>query len=478
MVFSSLTFLFLFLPIVLFLLSLCRKIPYQNTLLFLSSLLFYAWGGVSYTLILLTSIIINFFAGNIIQKTSRYRKLCFSIAVILNLSSLVFFKYANFLVDNFNILGGVFGISPITLKNIVLPIGISFYTFQALSYLTDVYRGQVQAQTSFIKLGTYIALFPQLIAGPIIRYREIEPQLSQRNFAWENLYEGIKRFCFGLARKVLMANQLAIIADDIFSRAPHSLTSATAWIGALAYSLQIYYDFAGYSDMAIGLGRMFGFRFPENFNFPYIAESIRGFWRRWHITLSAWFKDYLYIPLGGNRNGKLRTYLNLYIVFFLTGLWHGASWTFVVWGLLHGTFMVIERVGFGKLLEKTFKPLRIFYTLLIVVTAWVFFRADSLDYAIHFIGQMFSFQFVDGVSVFTTFYNQPRFFIIGTIAILGSTPLFDFLNTKWKAAIQNGNRGLEHTRYICVVLGVALVLVLSCCFLVTGGYNPFIYFRF
>ena len=269
-----------------------------------------------------------------------------------------------------------------------------------------------------------------------------------------------------------------MIADDIFARAPNTLTSATTWIGALVYALQIYYDFAGYSDMAIGLGRMFGFRFPENFNFPYIASSVREFWRRWHITLSAWFKDYLYIPLGGNRKGKFRTYLNLYIVFFLTGLWHGASWTFVIWGLLHGTFMVIERVGFGKLLEKTFKPLRILYTLLVVVTAWVFFRADSLDYAVRFIGRMFSFQLGDGLSAFVTFYNQPQYFIVVAIALLGSTPLFDFLNKKWKTAIQNGNKGLEHTRYVCVILGIVAVLFVSCCFLVTGGYNPFIYFRF
>ena len=478
MVFSSLTFLFLFLPIVLFLLSLCRKTSYQNTLLFFSSLLFYAWGGVSYTLILLTSIVVNYLVGNAIQRSTHHRKGWFTLGIILNLSSLVFFKYANFLVDNFNILSGLFGISPITLKSVLLPIGISFYTFQAISYLTDVYRGQVQAQTNFIKLGTYIALFPQLIAGPIIRYHDIQSQLNQRSYTWENLYEGIQRFCFGLARKVLIANQLALIADDIFARAPNTLTSATTWIGALVYALQIYYDFAGYSDMAIGLGRMFGFRFPENFNFPYIASSVREFWRRWHITLSAWFKDYLYIPLGGNRKGKFRTYLNLYIVFFLTGLWHGASWTFVIWGLLHGTFMVIERVGFGKLLEKTFKPLRILYTLLVVVTAWVFFRADSLDYAVRFIGRMFSFRFGDGISVFVTFYNQPQYLIAVAIALLGSTPLFDFLNKKWKTAIQNGNRGLEHTRYVSVMLGIVAVLFVSCCFLVTGGYNPFIYFRF
>ncbi|MBR6333301.1 MAG: MBOAT family protein [Bacteroidales bacterium] len=477
MVFSSLTFLFLFLPVVLFLLSLCRKIPYQNTLLFLSSLLFYAWGGVSYTLILLGSIVVNFLAGNAIQNHPHHRKLWFTLAVILNLSSLIFFKYANFLVDNVNVLTSIFGISPIFLKRILLPIGISFYTFQGISYLTDVYRGQVKAQTNFIRLGTYIALFPQLIAGPIIRYHEIEPQLSQRDFSWENLYQGIQRFCFGLARKILIANQLALIADDIFARAPGTITSATAWLGALVYALQIYYDFAGYSDMAIGLGRMFGFRFPENFNFPYLATSIRDFWRRWHITLSAWFKDYLYIPLGGNRKGKGRTYLNLYIVFFLTGLWHGASWTFVVWGLMHGTLMVVERLGFDRLLEKSYQPLRHLYTLLMVVVAWVFFRADSLDYAVTFVGRMFSFQ-GGGLSPFMAYYRQPLYWVVGIIALLGATPLFDWLNRQWKTAVCNGNRCMSHLRYWSVMIGMVAVLFISCCFLVTGGYNPFIYFRF
>lgn len=477
MVFSSLTFLFLFLPVVLFLLSLCRKIPYQNTLLFLSSLLFYAWGGVSYTLILLGSIVVNFLAGNAIQNHPHHRKLWFTLAVILNLSSLIFFKYANFLVDNVNVLTSIFGISPIFLKRILLPIGISFYTFQGISYLTDVYRSQVKAQTNFVRLGTYIALFPQLIAGPIIRYHEIEPQLNQRDFSWENLYQGIQRFCLGLARKILIANQLALIADDIFARAPGTITSATAWLGALVYALQIYYDFAGYSDMAIGLGRMFGFRFPENFNFPYLATSIRDFWRRWHITLSAWFKDYLYIPLGGNRKGKGRTYLNLYIVFFLTGLWHGASWTFVVWGLMHGTLMVVERLGFDRLLEKSYQPLRHLYTLLMVVVAWVFFRADSLDYAVTFVGHMFSFQ-GGGLSPFMAYYRQPLYWVVGIIALLGATPLFDWLNRQWKTAVCNGNRCMSHLRYWSVMIGMVAVLFISCCFLVTGGYNPFIYFRF
>lgn len=478
MVFSSLTFLFLFLPIVLLLLSICRKIPYQNTLLFLSSIFFYAWGGVNYTLILLFSILINYIFGLRLQHSEKGRKGWLAAAIALNLSSLVFFKYANFITDNVNVLSSVFGFSPVTLRNIVLPIGISFYTFQGISYLVDVYRRDVQAQTNFIKLGTYIALFPQLIAGPIIRYHEIEPQLSSRQFSLNNFYEGIKRFCFGLARKVFIANQLAIIVDDIFARAPGTLTPLAAWIGAICYALQIYYDFAGYSDMAIGLGRMFGFSFPENFNFPYIAKSIREFWRRWHMTLSAWFKDYLYIPLGGNRKGNIRTYLNLYIVFFLTGLWHGASWNFVIWGLMHGTFMVFERLGLNKFLEKTFKPLQHLYTLLVVVLAWVFFRADTLSYASQYICQMFHFTGSTHQATFLLRYAQPSFIIVFLIALAGCTTLFSRLNEKCKTIINGGNQWLWNVRHISIMLGVVAVLLGVTCFLVVGGYNPFIYFRF
>lgn len=477
MVFSSLTFLFIFLPIILLLCSICRKTPYQNALLFLASILFYAWGGVGYTLILLFSIVLNYLFGLRIEQSSKHRKGWLIAAVILNLSSLAFFKYANFFVDNLNILTGVFGISAITLKSILLPIGISFYTFQGISYLVDVYRKDVQAQHNFIKLGTYIALFPQLIAGPIIRYNTIYPQLDQRRFSLDNLYEGIKRFCFGLARKVLIANQLAVIADDIFSHAPNTLTPLAAWIGAICYSLQIYYDFAGYSDMAIGLGRMFGFSFPENFNLPYISKSIREFWRRWHITLSAWFKDYLYIPLGGNRCGKWRTYLNLYIVFFLTGLWHGASWSFVVWGLLHGTFIVLERIGIDRFLEKSFKPLQHLYTLLIVVIAWVFFRAENLSYATHYVQQMFSFSGSSSSNVFLTRYLQPSYIIVLIAALVGSTSLLSKFNEKWKSCAQR-IAVLSHIRHICILLGILLTLLSVCCFLVVGGYNPFIYFRF
>ncbi|MBR4786655.1 MAG: MBOAT family protein [Bacteroidales bacterium] len=477
MVFSSLTFLFLFLPIVICLLALCRRVPYQNTLLLVASILFYAWGGVSYTLILIGSILVNYVFGLLIARRERHRKWWLTLAIILDLSALAFFKYANFIVDNFNILGGLFGISPVTLRNIVLPIGISFYTFQGISYLVDVYRKQVQAQTNIIKLGTYIALFPQLIAGPIIRYHLIEPQLSNRDFNFGNLYEGIRRFCIGLARKVFIANQLAIIADDIFARAPETMPWWTVWIGALCYTLQIYHDFAGYSDMAIGLGRMFGFSFPENFNFPYLATSIREFWRRWHITLSAWFKDYLYIPLGGNRKGETRTFLNLYIVFFLTGLWHGASWTFVVWGLLHGSFMVLERIGFDRVLNKAFKPIQNLYTLVVVVIAWVFFRADGITYALHYVRQMFAFTSNEG-GIFMAQYLQPSFILFAVVGIAACTPLFSRGYEALQTAIAKGNRTLWHLQHIGTIAAIVIMLLVVSSFLVAGSYNPFIYFRF
>ena len=477
MVFSSLTFIFIFLPIVLFLLALCRKTHYQNTLLFLSSLLFYSWGGISYTLILLCSLVLNFFLGRRIERAIK-SKVWLTIGILLNLSSLIVFKYTNFLVENGNILLHAIGLPTISIVKIVLPIGISFYTFQAISYLVDVYRKQVQAQTNFIKLGTYIALFPQLIAGPIIRYNEIETQLTTRSYTLNNIYDGTLRFCFGLARKILIANQLARIVDTIFSQSTETLTPVTAWFGAICYALQIYYDFAGYSDMAIGLGRIFGFRFPENFNLPYTARSIREFWRRWHITLSAWFKDYLYIPLGGNRGTKWQTYRNLFVVFLLTGLWHGANWTFLIWGLLHGLFIILERVGFDRLLEKSIRPLQHIYTLLVVVLAWVFFRADSLSQALCFIQHMFGIHAPSNGNQILLQYMQPSYLMVLFIALLGCTPIFQNLNEHCTTAIHNGHTGLLHARQITILFGIIFVLLSTCCFLVVGGYNPFIYFRF
>jgi len=476
MLFSSLEFLFLFLPIVLILVAVHKNIAYQNTILFISSIFFYAWGGVSYTLIILFSIIINYFSGIYIGRSQK-KKLWLITAVVLNLALLVFFKYFNFLVDNYNLFTSVFKISPVTVQKIVLPIGISFYTFQGLSYIIDVYRKTVKPQHNFVRFGLYIALFPPLIAGPIIRYNQIEDQLYQRKFNITNFYDGIKRFMLGLARKVIIANQIAIMVDDIFSRSPNEIPMLTAWIGIIGYALQIYYDFAGYSDMAIGLGKMLGFTFPENFNFPYIAKSIQQFWRRWHITLSEWFKNYLYIPLGGNRCSSKRVLLNLYIVFFLTGLWHGASWNFVIWGLIHGTFLVLERVGLNRLLEKTSGFVQHFYTIFVVLIAWVFFRIDNLTSAIDFMKALFGFSSATMKNIYIYRYFSLDFIIIFIIALLGITPFFELLNKQINKLAQKFIF-IYHLKYILVTLGIILVLFIVINQLIIGSYNPFIYYRF
>ena len=464
-------------PFVLLGLSVCKKIPYQNTFLFIASLLFYSWGGVRYTIILLISIVLNWLFGLGITKYKNCKKSFLVAGVLVNLSILFFYKYTNFFVDNINILAVCFHINPITIEKIVLPIGISFYTFQGISYIIDVYRETVSAQRNFLKLGTYISLFPQLIAGPIVRYKELETQLTERTFSLDNFYEGLKRFILGLARKVLIANQMAIVADAIFSRNPETLGMLPAWIGIICYTLQIYYDFAGYSDMAIGLGRMFGFTFPENFNFPYISKSIKEFWRRWHMTLSAWFKDYLYIPLGGNRCSKRRLYFNLYVVFFCTGFWHGASWNFIVWGLWHGTFLVIERFGFGNWLEKKNPILQHIYSLLVVMIGWDFFRAGNLTLALEYLKSMFWIRQEITPNQFLLEYATMYNYAILAIAIISACPVISKLNDtlKDKAAI---SKSLGNIRYLAILFFVLIVMILTTNYLINGGYNPFIYFRF
>ncbi|MGD8338870.1 MAG: MBOAT family protein, partial [Desulfobacterales bacterium] len=380
MLFSSIIFLFQFLPLCLLLYFLAGK-RLRNLLLLIASLVFYAWGESYYVLLMLVSILVNYLCGLMIDRyRGRQAARGFLIAAIaFNVLSISVFKYANFLVDNLNTLLSQIGAGPIELAPIHLPIGISFFTFQAMSYAVDVYRRDAPVQRNPLNIGLYIALFPQLIAGPIIRYHDIAAQLIRRRVRLDDLSYGIERFVVGLGKKVLIANQVAIIADQVFSFPYETLTPGVAWLGVLCYTLQIYFDFSGYSDMAIGIGRMFGFHFLENFNYPYISRSIREFWRRWHISLSSWFRDYLYIPLGGNHRGPLRTYLNLLIVFFLCGLWHGASWNFVIWGLLHGLFLVIERLGFEKILNRWWSPLRYLYVMLVVCTGWVFFRAENLS---------------------------------------------------------------------------------------------------
>lgn len=483
MLFSSLTFLYIFLPLVL-LLNFALPKKFRNLLLLLASIVFYAWGGVSYTLLLLTSILVNYILGKRIGKyldhpTSR---IYLTVGVVSNLGFLAVFKYANFIVENVNILIKWTGISwSIHDPGILLPIGISFYTFQALSYLIDVYKRRTPVQQNLVDLALYISLFPQLIAGPIVRYNDIARQLSERKNNLASFASGVERFVIGLGKKVLIANQFALIADTAFGLAPENLSTFVAWAGVLAYSIQIYFDFSGYSDMAIGLGRMFGFQFLENFNFPYISKSIREFWRRWHISLSNWFRDYLYIPLGGNRKGNYRTYLNLLLVFFVTGIWHGASWNFVAWGMLHGLFMILEKLGLDRLLEKLWKPFQHLYTLFIVMMAWVLFRADDFTHARGYFKAMFSYQPGDiNADLYHIFLNN-QIYVMLTIALLSSTRVWVVLYDKARRLLpaKEKTAGLVYGLWtLIVMIFVVGIMILSTSSLVANSYNPFIYFRF
>jgi len=417
------------------------------------------------------STVTDFLCGLIMAR--GWKKMGLSISLIVNLGSLAYFKYGNFAMDNMRMISGFLGISSdryLDMSSIIMPIGISFYTFQTLSYTIDVYRGHVNSTRNFIAFAAYVTLFPQLIAGPILRYADLAQQLRERVSRLPDITWGIERFVIGLSKKVLLANTFAIVADDIFSRPPASLHTVAAWGGALAYTLQLYFDFSGYSDMAIGLGRIMGFRFPENFDHPYTSRSIREFWRRWHISLSNWFRDYLYIPLGGSRHGRFRTLLNLSIVFFVTGLWHGASWHFVAWGIFHGTFIVLERSGWGTLLERAWRPFQHIYTLMVVVVAWVFFRADNLSHAISYLDRMFSWQSGDPVlsSYLAYFHLDALDVSAATIGIIASMPLNDFVR---RFAQQ---RLMIPMRSLCILL----LFVLSIIFLIAGNHNPFIYFRF
>nr|MCS5635223.1 MBOAT family protein [Myxococcota bacterium] len=390
MVFSSTIFLFAFLPIFLALYLALPSVRVRNALLLLGSLFFYAWGEHAYVLILIASMAFNYGLGlGIDRARSRLagRRILMA-AVAMNLLLLGFFKYANFLVDNLDFLLEMAGLGGITLAPVHLPIGISFFTFQAITYVVDIHRGDAPAQPGALRVGLYIGLFPQLIAGPIVRYRQIASQLAERQSRLQDVAEGIRRFIVGLAKKVLIANTLALPADRIFAIPAGELEPSVAWLGVLCFSFQIYFDFAGYSDMAIGLGRCFGFRFPENFDWPLLSRSLREFWRRWHMTLSAFFRDYLYIPMGGNRHGSLRTGFNLITVFFLCGLWHGASWNFVLWGLLHGAFLAAERSPLGRWLAAAPRAIQSLYTLGVVGLAWVFFRTDDLGHAVAYLAAL------------------------------------------------------------------------------------------
>lgn len=472
MVFSSLLFLCLFMPVVFILHSVIPNLKLRNFLLLLASLLFYAYGEPGYILLMLISVLLNYIFALLLSK---YQKKIFLVsAVIVNLGILGVFKYTDFLLTAINSALDI----ALPLPNIPLPIGISFFTFQALSYVIDVYRKDVPAQRNYAKLLLYISFFPQLIAGPIVRYKDIAREIDDRHTDIKSISFGLRRFIVGLGKKVLISNSMAVVADFIFELNGEELNILSAWIGALAYLMQIYFDFSGYSDMAIGLGKMFGFHFKENFNHPYIASTIQDFWRRWHISLSTFFRDYVYIPLGGNRKGKVRTVLNKIFVFFLTGLWHGANWTFIVWGLFHGFFLLLEE--FIPKIKKLPKFILHFYTLITVTVGFVIFRADTLSNAISFITKMFTgFDFSAEKMSLVIHPLTPFFVIMFVAAIIGCGPLHKF--SVKVSDLQNATETLTKREKVIetITFVVAVIIFIWCIIRLAGGtYNPFIYFRF
>ncbi len=480
MVFSSISFLFLFLPFV-FAIYLITPLRFRFIFLLFANLLFYFWGEGKFLEVMLYSIVLNFFAGILIDRFENPWKKKFLIAsIFINLVFLFYYKYFNFLtqilIDS--------GVKSIQNPKVHLPIGISFFTFQGLSYLIDVYRKDVVGSRNFIHFAMYISLFSQLIAGPIVRYKDILNDIITNVLTEEKIVYGIQRFIVGLAKKVIIANSVAFISDSIFEFNPLDLSTGEAWLGLLCYSLQIYFDFSGYSDMAIGLGSIFGFRFLENFNYPYFANSVQDFWRRWHISLSTWFRDYLYIPLGGSKGSNSHTFFNLLIVFILCGLWHGANWTFLAWGLWHGTFLILERMKAFRFLLSMNLVLKHLYTLLVISLGWVLFRADNLTYAIQFMQRLFVFEGsemnMDHYMILKLIHVE--LFIIISIAVLACTPIFKniyirlntfelILNLKKKLFFAILFALFENLYYIFLFL-------VSISYLASGTYNPFIYFRF
>ena len=467
MLFSSTTFLFFFLPfaIVIYFTILKNKRKAQNIFLCLISIVFYAWGEPAFVFVMLFSILINYFLGLYIGKKERTNpksKIALVIAIIINFSILFVFKYLSFTMTN---ICQLFGLN-INIPNIALPIGISFFTFQAMSYVIDVYRGE-EYQKNILNVGLYISFFPQLIAGPIVRYETVAHQINNRKESLDDFASGVYRFIIGLGKKVLLANTMAVVADTFFNGEVSNQSVLSAWVGAIAYTFQIFFDFSGYSDMAIGLGRMFGFHFLENFNYPYISTSITEFWRRWHISLGTWFRDYLYFPLGGSRvKSKFRLIFNLFIVWLLTGIWHGANWTFIAWGLLFFVLLVFEKLsGFQKF--NKLKLLKYIYTMFFVVLGWVIFRADSIQDAFTYIVTMFGStgSLVDNAALFYIKENAVCIFI----SVLASTPILKWFH----------NRFL-HNRIGNVITAICLVgiLFVSVVYIVKGTYNPFIYFNF
>jgi alginate O-acetyltransferase complex protein AlgI len=470
--FSTTLFLFLFLPLMLgaYFVSPARG---RNGVLFAGSLLFYAWGEPFYLFVLLGSLVVNYSLALRIEAASEIRRRrILLLSFGFNLGLLIGFKYSGFLLMQLGSWGETWlQIFP-GLRTPHLPLGISFFTFQAISYTLDVYRREVPAEREFLRFGLYVFLFPHLIAGPIVRYRDLAGSLAKRTCTTEQFASGVRRFIVGLAKKLLLANTLAESADTIFRLPPEQLAPSAAWLGLICYSLQIYFDFSGYSDMAIGLGRMFGFEFAENFNYPYLAQSVTDFWRRWHLSLSTWFRDYLYIPLGGNRGSGLRTGRNLLIVFLLCGLWHGASWTFVVWGGYHGLFLIFERLGFGRILNHLGAPFRHAYLLFVVMLGWVWFRSSSLEQANGFFAALFGLH--SGEYQGIDFLQLELLLALG-FGVLACFPVLRWLR-EWseKVTTPMGRSSLA----ILELAGLYLCFVAAIIRLAAESYQPFIYFRF
>lgn len=466
MVFSSTIFLCVYLPLVLLGYYICPK-KGRNLFLLIVSLVFYAWGEPKYVFLMIFSILVNYIFGRLMDKNrgrQKRMKLLLVLSVVIDLGLLSVFKYTDFIITNVN---AIFG-SSFDLLNIALPIGISFYTFQAMSYTIDVYRNDVRVQKNLIDFGMYITMFPQLIAGPIVRYADVQDQLAERSVTTADFSEGVMRFVVGLGKKVLLANQMGAVWSEIYALGG-DVSALMAWTGAIAYTFQIYFDFSGYSDMAIGLGRMFGFKFPENFRYPYQSVSITDFWRRWHITLSTWFKEYLYIPLGGNRRGLARQALNLLIVWSLTGFWHGAGWNFVMWGLYYFVILFIEKLFLLKALDKLPKFFRHVYALLLIIIGWVIFASDDVSVLLPYLGSMFGANgAIGGMDVYTLLTKA----VLLIICCIASTELPKKLFLSAAGAM---NEKAAFT--LKSVLMIAL-LALSMILLIGDSYNPFLYFRF
>ncbi|MCD8077709.1 MAG: MBOAT family protein [Lachnospiraceae bacterium] len=475
MVFSSLEFICVFLPVVFILYCMAPGIKTRNALLVLASLLFYAYGEPVYVLLMIGSVLVNYLAARAISAYRKHAKWILAADLAANIAVLGVFKYAGFAVETLNALLH----TAIPVPSISLPIGISFFTFQAMSYVIDVYRKDVEVQKSFPNVLLYISFFPQLIAGPIVRYKDICQAIEDRRQDIGRVAWGFERFIFGLGKKVLIANTVGEVADAVFAAEASSVNIAVAWLGAIAYMLQIYYDFSGYSDMAIGLGEMFGFHFRENFRYPYGAAGMKDFWNRWHISLSAWFKEYVYIPLGGNRRGKLRACVNRIIVFFLTGLWHGASWTFVIWGLWHGFFLLLEE--YLPFIRKMPKCILRVYTLLVVCLGFVIFRADTLSQGLYFISQMFTGTGYTAETIsFAWQQLTPWFIFIAVIGILGAAPIRPLADRIRSAAHSSATQNTASRTVAQFFLCAASLVILCWCIIRLSGntYNPFIYFRF